>query len=185
MQQRTLCLTGEERAYLEKTRDRERRAYLRERAAALLKIADGMAPFAVAKTGLLKPRHPETIYLWLNDFEKTRQLTPQPARRKRLSPPRGGSKASAGTGSPKSSKLWHRPESLDARASAETVSLPGAPAHERRHLSPPGQVGRRLQARSPAPVQSRPRLRRQSLCRARLPVFSPAASHRGHRGVRR
>lgn len=41
---RTLQLSPEQRAELEATRDRDRRPYLREKAAALLKIADGMAP---------------------------------------------------------------------------------------------------------------------------------------------
>ncbi|MBV9470046.1 MAG: hypothetical protein JO316_09375 [Abitibacteriaceae bacterium] len=79
MRQRTLDLAVSERAALEHIRDHDRRPYLRERAAALLKIADGLAALQVARSGLLKPRHPETILLWLNDFEQHRQLRPRPA----------------------------------------------------------------------------------------------------------
>jgi transposase len=38
----------------------------RERAAALLKIADGMRPTEVARVGFLLPRDPNTVYDWLN-----------------------------------------------------------------------------------------------------------------------
>ena len=85
---RTLELTPEERTQLEQTRDRDPRAYLRERAAALLKIADGQAPYAVARHALLKPRHPETVYTWLNDYQKTRTLRVRPACRGPFSPHR-------------------------------------------------------------------------------------------------
>lgn len=50
-------------------RDRAEKAYLRERAAALLKIAAGQSVHAVAKTGLLRPRQPDTVYDWLNRYE--------------------------------------------------------------------------------------------------------------------
>lgn len=90
MTPRTLALTDTERADLEHTRDRDSRPYLRERAAALLKVADDMPAATVAKIGLHKPRHPETILIWLNDYEQTRTLSPQPARRTRLSHPKPG-----------------------------------------------------------------------------------------------
>lgn len=83
---RTLELSSEERAALEQVRDRDQRAYLRERAAALLKIADGQAPYRVARHGLLKPRHPETVYGWLNDYLSTRSLKVRPACRGPFSP---------------------------------------------------------------------------------------------------
>lgn len=83
---RTLELTAEERASLEQIRDRDQRAYLRERAAALLKIADGQAPYRVALQGLLKPRHPETVYGWLNHYLATRSVKVRPACRRSFSP---------------------------------------------------------------------------------------------------
>ena len=42
MHQHTLELKADQRRELERTRDRDKRAYMREYAAALLKIADGL-----------------------------------------------------------------------------------------------------------------------------------------------
>ena len=66
---RTLELTASQRQDLEHYRDHDRRPYVRERCAALLKIADGQSPHAVAREGLHKPRDPDTIYNWLNCYE--------------------------------------------------------------------------------------------------------------------
>lgn len=51
-------------------RDTDKRPYLRERAAALLKIADGWSAHGVAREGLLKARHPDTVYAWLTRYER-------------------------------------------------------------------------------------------------------------------
>lgn len=67
---RTLELSSEQRAELLDHRDHEARPFVRERCAALLKIADGMAPHAVARHGLLKPRDPDTVYEWLTWYER-------------------------------------------------------------------------------------------------------------------
>src|SRR5437870_10865956 len=69
MYRRTLRLTDAQRAELVHTRDHDRRPYLRTCAAALLKVADGASPHAVALHGLLKPRHPDTLYDWLNRYQ--------------------------------------------------------------------------------------------------------------------
>ncbi|MCB0192196.1 MAG: helix-turn-helix domain-containing protein [Anaerolineae bacterium] len=50
-------------------RDHAEKPYLRERAAALLKIAGGQAAYAVAQQGLLRPRQPNTVYEWLDRYE--------------------------------------------------------------------------------------------------------------------
>jgi hypothetical protein len=42
---------------------------VREKAAALLKIAEGEAPYRVARNGLLKRRDPGAVYGWLNCYE--------------------------------------------------------------------------------------------------------------------
>jgi hypothetical protein len=63
---RTLELTDSQRQDLLQYRDHDPRPYVRERCAALLKIADGLSPHAVARHGLLKPRDPDTVYDWLN-----------------------------------------------------------------------------------------------------------------------
>ena len=86
MPRRTLTISEEERKYLEQTRDRDPRPYLRERAAALLKVADGQVAHDVALRGLHKPREPDTIYAWLDDFQKTRRLKVRPACRRTFSP---------------------------------------------------------------------------------------------------
>ncbi len=67
---RTLALTDAQRQDLLQYRDHDPRPYVRERCAALLKIADGLAPHAVARHGLLKPRDPDTVYEWLNWYER-------------------------------------------------------------------------------------------------------------------
>jgi transposase len=60
-----LLLTSDERAALVVLRDRGAKAYLRERAGALLRLAGGQSAAAVARTGLLRPRQPDTVYRWL------------------------------------------------------------------------------------------------------------------------
>lgn len=70
MSQRTLELTPEQRRELEQARDHDVKAYMREKAAALIKIADGMSPHAVACHGLLKPRDPDSVYAWLRRYEE-------------------------------------------------------------------------------------------------------------------
>lgn len=63
---RTLRLTDEQRSELLNCRDRHKRPYMRERAAALLFIAAGMAPVVVAREHLWRSRDPDTLYSWLN-----------------------------------------------------------------------------------------------------------------------
>ena len=69
MVRRTLTLTEEQRQELLRLRDHDRRPYVRERGAALLKIADGQTPHHVATRGLLKPRDPDTVYAWLGRYQ--------------------------------------------------------------------------------------------------------------------
>lgn len=66
---RTLTLTEEQSQELKHCRDRDTRSYMRERCAAMLKIAEGKSPHWVARNGLLKPRDPDTVYVWLNIYE--------------------------------------------------------------------------------------------------------------------
>jgi hypothetical protein len=69
MARRTLVLTEEQRQELLRLRDHDDRPYVRERGAALLKVADGQSPHRVAKQGLLKPRDPDTLYSWLDLYQ--------------------------------------------------------------------------------------------------------------------
>jgi Helix-turn-helix domain len=70
MSQRHLILSDAQRGDLMRLRDHAPKPYLRERAAALLKVAEGTAAAWVARGGLLRPREPMTVYDWLNRFEE-------------------------------------------------------------------------------------------------------------------
>ncbi len=58
-----------EREELEEIRDSDERAYMRERAAAILKIAEGQSGLQVAEHGLLKRRNADVIYRWVHRYE--------------------------------------------------------------------------------------------------------------------
>ena len=60
----TLDLSEEQRAELIDHRDHDRLPYMRERCAALLKIADGWVAAEVARTGLHRRYDPDAIYAW-------------------------------------------------------------------------------------------------------------------------
>lgn len=64
-----LILSPPARVTLEAMRARHPKAYLRERAAALLKIADGKSPRQVAQAGLLRTRDPSTVNRWLRAYQ--------------------------------------------------------------------------------------------------------------------
>jgi len=68
-QRRTLALSDDERATLLYHRDHDPQPYVRERCAAVLKIADGQSPHAVANAGLLRQRDPDTVYAWLDYYQ--------------------------------------------------------------------------------------------------------------------
>ena len=65
---RTLRLKTREQRELEHYRDHDARPYVRERCGALLKIAQGATPHAVARHGVLHPRDPDTLYGWLEVY---------------------------------------------------------------------------------------------------------------------
>ena len=65
----TIELTDTEREELETIRDTHPKAYMRERATAILKIADGQSGRQVALHGLLKKRVPDTVYDWVHRWE--------------------------------------------------------------------------------------------------------------------
>jgi hypothetical protein len=58
---RTVGLKTREQRELEHYRDQDARPDVRERCGAILKIAGGESPHAVATQGLLKPRDPDTL----------------------------------------------------------------------------------------------------------------------------
>jgi transposase len=65
----TISLTPEQRSELEAMRDHHPLPYMRERATAILKIAEGQSGRQVAQTGLLKRRHKTTVYEWVERYE--------------------------------------------------------------------------------------------------------------------
>src|SRR5262249_57975690 len=67
-QRRTVTLSWAQRRALEQSRDHDPRPYVRERCAALLKIAAGASAYGVARQGLLKARDPDTVYAWLAHY---------------------------------------------------------------------------------------------------------------------
>jgi winged helix-turn helix protein len=65
-----LPLTPERRQELVRLRDSASKPYLRERAAAILKVSDGESPAVVAARGLLRRRRLATVYAWLQRFRE-------------------------------------------------------------------------------------------------------------------
>lgn len=65
---REVKLNQEQRQELEWTRDHHPLPYLRAKAAAILKVADGQSRSQVAATGLLKPVYYETVSAWVNRY---------------------------------------------------------------------------------------------------------------------
>ncbi len=63
-----LVLSEAERQLLEQTRAHHAKPYLREHAAAILKVASGNSIRQVALQGLLRPRHPDTVRSWIRRF---------------------------------------------------------------------------------------------------------------------
>jgi hypothetical protein len=63
-----LILAPAERAELVALRDTAAKPHVRERAAALLKVADGRSAVSVARTGLLRPRKPATVWRWIRRY---------------------------------------------------------------------------------------------------------------------
>lgn len=61
-------LSPEQQDELEITRNQHPKPYMRERAAAVLKVASGETLTAVGETGLVKRHEPETIHLWIQSY---------------------------------------------------------------------------------------------------------------------
>lgn len=87
---RTIKLTSKEKTELKGVRKKHPKAYMRERAAAILKISKGQSPHYVATKGLLKRRDPDTVYEWLDRYEATGleglQIKPGRGRKPAFSP---------------------------------------------------------------------------------------------------
>jgi transposase len=97
---RRLELSEVERTTLEQAVKHHPKAYARERAAALVKVAAGGVASWVASQGLLARRKPDTVYRWLDRYEThglaVLTIRAGRGRQPRLSPPRGGRAGGAG-----------------------------------------------------------------------------------------
>ena len=69
MPRATLVLSAAERTALERLCHTAPQPYLRERAAAVLKVAEGQSATQVAREGLLQPRKVETVCRWLARYQ--------------------------------------------------------------------------------------------------------------------
>jgi hypothetical protein len=65
-----LALTDAERAELTDARDHHAKPYVRERAAALLKVSSGKSMRQVALYGLLRPHDPDTLRVWIRRYRQ-------------------------------------------------------------------------------------------------------------------
>jgi hypothetical protein len=65
-----LSLSPDDRSALVRLRDTAPKPFQRERAAALLKVADGLSPAWVARHGLLRPHTRSTLYTWVRRFRQ-------------------------------------------------------------------------------------------------------------------
>jgi hypothetical protein len=66
----TLTLSEQEQADLREALHHHPSPQVRERCAAVLKVAEGHAPHWVAHCGLLRPRDPDTVYQWLRWYQQ-------------------------------------------------------------------------------------------------------------------
>lgn len=62
-------LTAEQQAELEDAVVRHPKPYVRERSAAILKVANGKSVKEVAEEGLLVPRTIDSLYFWIKRYE--------------------------------------------------------------------------------------------------------------------
>jgi transposase len=91
MGRRVVTLTEQQRDELVEAVRQHAKAYVRERAAAVLKVADGGVAAQVAASGLLVRRDPDTVYGWLDRYEAAGlqglAIRPGRGRKPTLSPP--------------------------------------------------------------------------------------------------
>src|SRR6266511_1052650 len=106
MWRRRVELTPEQREQLLRLVKQASKPYLRERAAAIVKVADGEVASQVATWGLLVRHKPDTVYGWLDRFEERGiaglTIAPGRGRKPTLPPPpqqdRAGAAASRAAG---------------------------------------------------------------------------------------
>ena len=68
MPRKPVILTERQREVLIDTRDHNSRPYMRERASAILKVADGGSREEVGRSQLLRPHSGDTVGVWIRRF---------------------------------------------------------------------------------------------------------------------
>lgn len=143
-----LELSPDEEGALVRLRDTAPRPYLRERAAALLKVAAGTSASAVARSGLLRPRKPETVAAWVKRYQAAGLaglvIRPGRGRKPAFSPGprdrRRGADRPAAPVAPGPLDLWRPPQPVAAGGRAGVLPL-AAPAHTPQSRPPLGPAG--------------------------------------------
>lgn len=125
---RLIAVNDAQRAALVRLRDTAPKAYLRERAAAILKIADGTPAAVVARDGLLRPRHADTVYDWLDRFEtegiEGLYIEPGRGRKPAATPPRRAAARETRAPSRRApSRVARAPQALSAMEAAGKPQL--------------------------------------------------------------
>jgi len=116
-----LLLDARQEQELAEVRNHAPEPYLRERAAGILKVAAGASAAAVARGGLLRARHPDTVRAWLERYRAEGKagllIRPGRGRKPAFSPPLpgrgGGEGGAAARRPPRPAPVRHRAESLD------------------------------------------------------------------------
>ena len=67
---RRIELSAAQKAELEAVRSSHSKAYMRERASAVIKVAEGQSVRQVAEHGLLKRHEPETVSQWIKVYQQ-------------------------------------------------------------------------------------------------------------------
>lgn len=92
-----VTLSPEQTQELVTVRDHHSKAYLRERAAAILKVAQGNTLTQVAEQGLHKRHEPETVHEWIKRYMQNGlmglRFKSGSGRKPKFSPSVGGSRA--------------------------------------------------------------------------------------------
>ena len=159
---RTVHLTADQIAELTRLRDQHPKSYVRERAAAILKVASGWSVRRVALHGLLRPRRPETVGDWIGRYLEVGRggLEVAPGRGRKPDPPPG-----VGRGRGIEGTAGSRPKPAPATLPADSGRADASP-------SPAVRGGRRSRGGSPATAGDPPH---------EGSALRPTARPRGHR----
>ena len=150
-QARQLTLTDEQRQDLLDCRDHHPKAYVREKAAAILKVAAGQAVRQVAAHGLLRPRQPKKVGQWIDRYlaQGRAGLLVRKGRGRKPAfspwPPRRGQKRLARTAVSQPTLVRAQQLALVARATAANGAV-DAPSVLARHQQTAQTLGGQLSA---------------------------------------